>query len=546
MRSLYCLLLILGTAFFINSASASTRCGSYCEGDIKPINNVQGTAKPPANTFCNRAIGGYFYYTNTGTCQGGSGTNGTSCQIYSGCSGTCVMVTDETHPAYGGQICNCPPDENGNPQEPTPNGCGTPIPECEDPTETWDETFGCIPPPPECPSGQIRDVIDLGGFPVYTCTDPLPPPEDCLVVGYGGNGIPICVDTQEVDDCTAGGGTFVYSHTAERGLCILDPPPEAEPEIPDCSGNNLLVQSDTGLWSCRPVYDTGNELPDVDNPGDDPTANKGTDTDNDGIPNTSDPDIDGDGILNGQDPDIDGDTIININDPDMDGDGITNDKDGDMDGDGILNGADDDIDGDGVANDTDTDDDGDGTTDSEDSQPGGTESEEGTEKDQSISGGGNCAPESQPTCDGDEPILCAIAIQTWKTQCALNDDNFEGGDCASEITCEGDPIQCGMARIQWENKCYSEFPTGLGDKIEITSNDPSLLDQGDTDIGTILQGIYDQPASSESCPSPDVLNIAGASLEVSYTPFCNFADMIRPVVLFFFGLLGFRITLRAF
>lgn len=546
MRALYCLFLVAILGGLSLQASASQRCGSYCE-DITPINNEYGTAGPPANTFCARAIGGYFYYTSQGTCQGGTGTNGSSCNIYSGCSGACVTVTDPTHLAYGGSICNCPPDENGNPQEPTPNGCGTPVPTCEDSNQSWDETFGCIDPPPECPSGQIRDVIDLGGYPVYTCTDPLPPSENCVVVGYGGNGIPICVEEEEVDDCTAGGGTFVYSHTAERGLCILDPPPEAEPEIPDCTGNNLLVQSDTGDWSCRPVYDTGPDDEDLGNPDESGAPDRGNDTDGDGIPNTNDPDIDGDGILNGVDPDIDGDTIININDPDMDGDGITNDQDGDMDGDGIRNGADDDIDGDGVANDTDTDDDGDGTSDGDDSQPGGTESDEGTETDQSITGGGNCAPESQPTCDGDEPILCAIAIQTWKTQCALNDDTFSGsGDCSAEIECEGDAIQCGIAKIQWENGCYSQFPDGLGDKIEITENDPSNLDEGDTDIGAMLQGIYNQPANYESCPSPDQISVAGATLDISYQPFCDFAVLIRPVVLFFFGLLAFRITLRAF
>ena len=538
MRALYSLFLILAFSMFSLNASALTghQCGGYAE--IGTMDNF--------NDFCARA-GFYDYqYYASGGCRADVSHWYNACSIAGYNSDTCVEVTDPNHIAFGKCISSCRDDENGNPQVPTANGCGDPLPECEDPTESYDETFGCIPPPPECPSGQIRDVIDLGGFPVYTCTDPLPPPENCLVVGYGGNGIPICVDTQEVDDCTAGGGTFVYSHTAERGMCILDPPPEADPEIPDCTGNNLLVQSDAGEFSCRPVYDTGSELSDVDNPGEDSIADKGIDTDGDGTPNTSDDDIDGDGLENWQDSDVDGDGIINVNDPDIDGDGISNGSDGDMDGDGKPNGSDDDIDGDGVLNDTDTDDDGDGTADGEDSQPGGTESEEGTEKDQSISGGGNCAPESQPTCDGDEPILCAIAIQTWKTQCALNDDNFEGGDCASEITCEGDPIQCGIARIQWENKCYSEFPEGLGDKIEITSNDPSLLDQGDTDIGTILQGIYNQPASSESCPSPDVISVAGASLEVAYTPFCNFANMIRPVVLFFFGLLGFRITLRAF
>jgi len=59
-----------------------------------------------------------------------------------------------------------------------------------------------------------------------------------------------------------------------------------------------------------------------------------SDTDNDGIPNGSDPDVDGDGIPNTSDKDIDGDGIANKNDPDIDGDGIKNGIDKDSDGDG--------------------------------------------------------------------------------------------------------------------------------------------------------------------------------------------------------------------
>jgi len=73
----------------------------------------------------------------------------------------------------------------------------------------------------------------------------------------------------------------------------------------------------------------------------DPHVSDETDSDNDGIPNDSDPDVDGDGTPNTSDKDIDGDGIENKNDPDIDGDGIKNGIDKDSDGDGTPDAEDD-------------------------------------------------------------------------------------------------------------------------------------------------------------------------------------------------------------
>ena len=72
-----------------------------------------------------------------------------------------------------------------------------------------------------------------------------------------------------------------------------------------------------------------------------PHASDETDSDNDGIPNDSDPDVDGDGTPNTSDNDIDGDGIWNKDDPDIDGDGKTNGIDPDADGDGTPDAEDD-------------------------------------------------------------------------------------------------------------------------------------------------------------------------------------------------------------
>ena len=72
-----------------------------------------------------------------------------------------------------------------------------------------------------------------------------------------------------------------------------------------------------------------------------PSDETASDTDNDGIPNDSDPDVDGDGTPNTSDNDIDGDGIWNKDDPDIDGDGKTNGIDPDADGDGTPDAEDD-------------------------------------------------------------------------------------------------------------------------------------------------------------------------------------------------------------
>ena len=397
-------------------------------------------------------------------------------------------------------------------------------------------TGSCQVPPPEfdCPEGWTKDSITINGTEHNTCSPPLE--DDCeVILGYAGN-TPICAAENEVNQCLAEGGSYQFSGMAPT--CVfndVDTDTNAPP-FEECGSGAVYVINE----GCQVIFDDPEDLFDP-----------AEDTDGDGIPNTQDSDIDGDGIPNSSDTDVDGDGIPNSSDNDIDGDGVLNQNDGDMDGDGLDNGSDNDIDGDGTNNDVDTDDDGDGVEDGDDYEPGGppAEEEEGTEEEQSVTGGGSCEEGNRPNCDGKEPILCAIAIQAWETRCNLEDDKVEGGNaCDDDFVCEGDAITCYMAEQQFKSACWaSELdPADLESRPEITENTVAALDEGDTDLSQIFDGVFNQAYTGGACPSPDTLNVAGATLEIKYQAFCDFADMLRPLILFFFSLAAFRIVLRAF
>ena len=155
----------------------------------------------------------------------------------------------------------------------------------------------------------------------------------------------------------------------------------------------LILTTLLGLTACGGTPD-GSEH--ANSRSDDVASNQNTDSDNDGVNDTSDAfpsdasetiDSDLDGIGNNTDTDDDGDGVIDSSDTfpldanetiDTDLDGIGNNTDTDDDGDGVIDSSDAfpldanetiDSDLDGIGNNTDTDDDGDGVNDIADACP---------------------------------------------------------------------------------------------------------------------------------------------------------------------------------
>lgn len=452
---------------------------------------------------------------------------------------------------------------------------GNPAPGSENPVAVscpagmaFDDNAGeclAIEEPPECPGSETLQTFNIGGVKQWICVEPLPPPPNCLVIGYTSSGEEICVPNEEPEECLQAGGT--YSITNGLSSCILGQPenPPPPPEVPECGSGQLLMTNSSGGFSCYQMFF---DPPNLSGTGTGQGPGAGSGGGGDGGGPFAPPPVVHPPSCEGADCGPSGcegpDCIIEV---------VTTECEGpDCNTEGVCVGA----------NCTTT-----RTTESctgTDCGAGGscegpncTEIEEctgpdcgeggeclegddctvgpktetieecvGDDCEQGIQGGGNCAAESQPTCTGREPILCAIAIQTWKTRCALEETGeVTGESCNVDLDCEGDAIACYLAQEAKARRCYTE---PLDDPSELISgeSEPADLDLGDEDLTTILNNIFNQPASNANCPAPDQLSVAGATLEIEYTPFCNFGDMIRPVVLFFFGLLAFRITMRAF
>ena len=178
----------------------------------------------------------------------------------------------------------------------------------------------------------------------------------------------------------------------------------------------------------------------------------------------------------------------------------------DTDGDGIPDHADGDIDGDGTPNSTDNDIDGDGINNADDPSPYGELDQEDDGESSEVDGGGSC--NAAPSCTGDA-IQCAILYQSYQTRCAI-EEAFDPND----------------------------VPGYSGSVEDITAPDE--------DLTSTLDGVLDQVGAAGSCPAPQVFNLGGTQIDIPYTFMCDFASLIRPLVILLFGFAGFRIVMRAF
>ena len=201
---------------------------------------------------------------------------------------------------------------------------------------------------------------------------------------------------------------------------------------------------------------------------------------------------------------------------DGDGDGDNNGGGGGGGGDGGggdgAGGGDGDGDGDG-SGDGDGDGDGNGECDPETEDCGGCDPEtedcgecDPSEEDCGEADGGNCSKEEKipPSCDGD-PIQCVIQESSWLTQCEQllwqedlsGDDDYNDGDSLLDD---------------------SELNT-----LEYYTHE---VDGSDTGIDSGLFG-----GGGGSCPPDRTISVMGGSISFSFSMICEFALMIRPLVI---------------
>jgi uncharacterized membrane protein YgcG len=408
-------------------------------------------------------------------------------------------------------------------------GVPTPCPTGCPGTTQLNEGGQCVEPPPtpDCPEGMEQSTWTVGDNTIYTCEPPLPDPGTCYVEGYVKDN-PICAADRST--CESSGGAFGIWN----GKAVCVPQENQDPEPPDCGNDGLAFVTADGQYTCQPLRNLPENLPGPKPPADPDEPKYGEEgggktpnapltpgfiggsppsTPTPPSPPVSPPEPPVDPPVDPpEDPPVDPpvDPPIELppepepeepppffeppepfvpEDPNQPGAGGNGGGNGGTGNGGTGNGG---SGGNGGGN---------------GGANGGGPGEEPTEEPADrVSGGGNCSV--RPSCSGSDPIGCAILQQTWSTRCAL----------------EGGP---------------EEWPSDAG---EFTAD--RLKEE--VDVSTEFSDVFTPAGITGQCPSPDQITIAGFSLDVQYTPFCDLAGFLRPIVLLLFGLISLRIVMRGF
>lgn len=334
-----------------------------------------------------------------------------------------------------------------------------------------------------CQEGETKTSFHFQGETRYFCTPNFDEPEDDPTCDS-----PVATFNGQTicndnrEECENAGGS--HGFVDNQMVCIPD---VYEPELPECNAASDPQLSNQSFGCVAPTS------PAPEQEGNDGEVIAPTDTDGDGIPDSEDSDIDGDGIPNGSDSDADGDGIDNADDPTPLGTGVDDES----------------------------------------------EDEQG-----SVSGGGGC--ELEPQCTGD-PILCAIVYQNWSTRCAETNSLSGGSDCSTPYVCSGDLIQCAILEEAHTTACNAAGTETQAELDALIGGDTVASITGDDiDLESELNSVFSQASPSASCPADDSLTVAGATLSVSFQPFCDLAGYLNPLVILLFSLIGFRVVMGAF
>jgi hypothetical protein len=472
-----------------------------------------------------------------GNCPSGGYATGTiveSGTIYKGSSSgshhwktslaaACAMVNPAAFPEAGKCKYTYPPEQGGHTTNLTTYisyscATGSAVAFYDSFRTNCSSAYTCAEPPPPPPEGCDEDGQFAGGpgqvggqiattgsqqeqiafcTPFYDFDD-----SECSdVAGYvefGGGRTQICNDDK--NDCAASGGTygFVGSGSEQLAVCL---PSGLSDDLPTCDIITLQIDGATGSFVCA----SAPQPPDPDDPTADPGTNEPPG------PSCIGPQCD---ALTGL---CTGPNCIQYNGPPINS----------------CTGPD--------CN-TDT-----GECIGPDCEEVEIPSENKSSESE-VSGGGTC--DVAPSCKGDA-ILCSINFQLWRQRCEskLDESKVSGsGSCdGAPFVCQGDAIQCAILEQTRLARCASEglFDTDFDPDGFATQFDPAGL-RTTSDLEGLLSGVYSTSGPSGVCPAPITFNVAGVSLTISFQPFCDFAALLRPLVLLIFGYLSFRIIMRAF
>lgn len=123
-----------------------------------------------------------------------------------------------------------------------------------------------------------------------------------------------------------------------------------------------------------------------------------------------------------------------------------------------------------------------------------------------------------------------------------------GDDCSAPPSCSGDPIMCNILKQDWQMKCLLPDVDHASVLSVIASSgaDPNgQIETKEINVLEKMQGIFAVEGGTSSCPAGRTINLTLGTFEVSYDIFCTLAERLRPIVLFLFGFIAFRIFMSS-
>ncbi|MBN8281938.1 virulence factor TspB C-terminal domain-related protein [Zoogloea sp.] len=186
---------------------------------------------------------------------------------------------------------------------------------------------------------------------------------------------------------------------------------------------------------------------------------------------------------------------------------------------------------------------GNATQTKEQKNPDGTTTKTTVEKNVSCTGAGSCVTTTTTTTTiigADGTQQSTKSEQTKETSETGNPsgssfckDNSSSpicksssfsGDCLSGFSCDGDSVGCATAKASWMRYCDSKW---------MKPGNPSASTTALTEKKVLPQSGITPVSISENgqCPADRSFSIAGRTVTFSYSTFCQFLGMIRPVII---------------
>ncbi|WP_330109951.1 virulence factor TspB C-terminal domain-related protein [Methylophaga thalassica] len=138
-----------------------------------------------------------------------------------------------------------------------------------------------------------------------------------------------------------------------------------------------------------------------------------------------------------------------------------------------------------------------------------------------------------------------VQSEETQTEEEQKQDVYSDNGCNTPVTCEGDVLECASVRQLHELNCKFDV-----DPSDMTASslgvDPSLLTEEEGTTLDISDELDTSSFLSSGCPAPRTVPVLQGELTIDYTPFCDLAEIIAPLVLFTASVISLRTVGGAF